>query len=287
MSSLGKKVLESGGIVTDVTAHGERRLAYEIRRPGVTFGEVGFCLLAFFFFISIFASNIDWRCALVTARAKRRNRERKRGELKGASNSDLDGDGLKQKKENSTSTSFSPLSSPLFLSSPLILSLFSGVHLAARVRGPGLGPPRTAQIPGPRRQGAPLGAAGEERPRAQGADDGCRRQGSAEETCGELREERRTIFLFALSFFPPPHFIHYSARCVFADERGRESGQFLFIFRFSSSSLETNGDSDGDDDKNFSFSFLANDERIFFKKNKLSLTDPLPQRPGALSTLIY
>jgi hypothetical protein len=74
---------------------------------------------------------------------------------------------------------------------------------------------------------------------------------------------------------------------VFADERGRESGQFLFIFRFSSSSLTTNGDSDGDDDKNFSFSFLANDERIFFKKNKLSLTDPLPQRPGALSTLIY
>lgn len=40
MSSLGKKVLESGGIVTDVAAHGERRLAYEIRRPGMTFGEV-------------------------------------------------------------------------------------------------------------------------------------------------------------------------------------------------------------------------------------------------------
>jgi small subunit ribosomal protein S6 len=40
MSSLGKKVLESGGIVTDVATHGERRLAYEIRRPGVTFGEV-------------------------------------------------------------------------------------------------------------------------------------------------------------------------------------------------------------------------------------------------------
>lgn len=70
MSSLGKKVLESGGIVTDVTAHGERRLAYEIRRPGVTFGEVGFCLLAFFFFISIFASNIDWRCALCHCESK-------------------------------------------------------------------------------------------------------------------------------------------------------------------------------------------------------------------------
>ena len=40
MTSLGKKVLEAGGFVTDVASHGERRLAYEIRRPGITFGEV-------------------------------------------------------------------------------------------------------------------------------------------------------------------------------------------------------------------------------------------------------
>ena len=180
--------------------------------------------------------------------------KRKRGEFQGALVLDEIDDGYSQKNLN------------LFPLPPPPSSFTTGLHLAARLRGPGVHPAGPATLPGPGRQGAPLGAAGEERPRAQGADDGCRRQGSAEETCGELREERRTIFLFALSFFPPPHFIHYSARCVFADERGRESGQFLFIFRFSSSSLTTNGDSDGDDDKNFSFSFLANDERIFFKK---------------------
>lgn len=73
MSSLGKKVLEAGGIVTDVAAHGERRLAYEIRRPGVTFGEVrGVDLLRFCFDVE--RPEVD-ACSVVVARAKeKRNR---------------------------------------------------------------------------------------------------------------------------------------------------------------------------------------------------------------------
>ena len=181
MSSLGKKVLEAGGIVTDVSAHGERRLAYEIRRPGVTFGEVGMSLLLF-----LLRSSVE----KMTMRALSSRHRRKRVEIKGEREEisraiefdDLDGgdDGLSDKKKNTNLF-------PFVVSLPFSLSLNSGLHLAARVRGPGLDPLGPSEVAGPRRQGSPLGAAGEERPRAQGADDGGRRKGGAEET----RERRR------------------------------------------------------------------------------------------------
>ena len=103
---------------------------------------------------------------------------------------DLD-DGLNEKKKKLNLSLFSLLSSPQ-LPRP-------GVHLAARVRGPGLDPARPAEVPGPRRQGAPLGAAGEERSRAKGADDGGRRKGGAEET-RERGKVKLAASLFRFAF---------------------------------------------------------------------------------------
>ena len=36
----GRKVLDKGGVITDVKSFGEQRLAYEIRRPGEKYEEV-------------------------------------------------------------------------------------------------------------------------------------------------------------------------------------------------------------------------------------------------------
>lgn len=40
ISSIGKKVLASGGVLTDVKSHGEQALAYDIRRPGERYSQV-------------------------------------------------------------------------------------------------------------------------------------------------------------------------------------------------------------------------------------------------------
>ena len=77
MSSIGKKVLEAGGIVTDVAAHGERRLAYEIRRPGVTFGEVRGSLC----FASVLASSVqETMPALLSSLEQNRGENRRESE---------------------------------------------------------------------------------------------------------------------------------------------------------------------------------------------------------------
>ncbi|KAL6771723.1 MRPS6 [Auxenochlorella protothecoides x Auxenochlorella symbiontica] len=39
ISSIGKKVLASGGVLTDVKSHGEQALAYDIRRPGERYSQ--------------------------------------------------------------------------------------------------------------------------------------------------------------------------------------------------------------------------------------------------------
>ena len=36
----GRTVLDKGGVITDVKSFGERKLAYEIRRPGEKYDEV-------------------------------------------------------------------------------------------------------------------------------------------------------------------------------------------------------------------------------------------------------
>ena len=151
--------------------------------------------------------------ALVVARAKEAKQRRKRGDFESVEFGDLD-DGLSGKK-NSTS-------SPLFCSLSLCLSFFrtpSGVHLAARVRGPRLDLAGPAKVPGPRRQSAPLGAAGEERSRAESADDGGRRKGGAEETRerGKVKEKSvEAIFLplllFASSFLSTLYIIRRTVR---------------------------------------------------------------------------
>lgn len=37
----GRTVLDKGGVITDVKSFGEQKLAYEIRRPGEKYEEVG------------------------------------------------------------------------------------------------------------------------------------------------------------------------------------------------------------------------------------------------------
>ena len=44
--SAATAVIKSGGVLTDLKNFGERRLAYDIRRPGVTFSDVSSSLRA-------------------------------------------------------------------------------------------------------------------------------------------------------------------------------------------------------------------------------------------------
>ena len=87
-----------------------------------------------------------------------------------------------------------------------------------------------------------------------------------------------SLCAFLLSSLPTLYIILHGA-CLLMKEAAKADSSCLFS-GLPPPPLTTNGDSDGDDDKNFSFSFLANDERIFFKKNKLSLTDFAPTKAG-------
>lgn len=40
MRAIGQTVMDQGGVVTDIKSYGERKLAYDIRQPGVRYSEV-------------------------------------------------------------------------------------------------------------------------------------------------------------------------------------------------------------------------------------------------------
>lgn len=148
--------------------------------------------------------------------------KRKRGEFQGALVLDEIDDGYSQKNLN------------LFPLPPPPSSFTTGLHLAARLRGPGVHPAGPATLPGPGRQGAPLGAAGEERARAQAADDRGRREGGAEEARSDEQQVsewgRRSFSRSLSSFFSLSAFrvIHYE-RCVFSDQARRRGDFPVFV----------------------------------------------------------
>ena len=126
-------------------------------------------------------------------------------------------------KKNSTSTSTSTSKKT------------PGVHLAARVRGPGFGPAGAAHVPRPRRQGAPLSAAREECARPEAADDRGRRKGGAEEACERQRQRRWKVIRAFLLPFLSSYRLLCKVRFLWGQGREAEELRFLVCFPYSRS----------------------------------------------------